>query len=293
MFRCIVCFVFALLFVQPGFSQEILSISFGGTLTRWDVSNDAITYREPGPSSGFAALAKLNDGRWFATRTESAQNTPSLFRVNPETGDLTLVGNLNTPQEALIALTGTADGKLLSYNSRFGAFAFYKIDPDTLATELVQIQPDSNPNSFFIGTLATAPDGRIFTWAGGSVMQNGQLRLYNSLFEIDIDQGVATEIGRINPVGSTSGMTLAFTDDGELYGFTDINGGSNNGPLEPNSIYQFDLDTGIPTRVRAGNGATLGSIRGAEFITIPEPSSLALILVAGVFATRRRCSHDR
>jgi hypothetical protein len=293
MSRCIVYFLLALLFVQPSFSQELISINFSGTLTRWDVSNDVITYREPGPSSGFAALAKLNDGRWFATRTIDAQNTASLFQVNPETGEVTFLANLGSAQNKLIAITGTADGKLLSYNSRFGAFAFYKLDPDTLATELVEIQPDSNPNSFFIGTLATAPNGRIFTWAGGSVMQNGQLRPYNSLFEIDINQGVATEIGRINPVGSTDGMTLAFTGDGELYGFTDINAGLNNGPLQPNSIYHFNLDTGIPTRVREGDGRMLGSIRGAEFITIPEPNSLALVLVVGVIASHGRRLHDR
>ncbi|MEM7627057.1 MAG: hypothetical protein AAF333_15785 [Planctomycetota bacterium] len=84
-------------------------------------------------------------------------------------------------------------------------------------------------------------------------------------------------------------MTLAFAADGRLFGFSEINGGLNNGPLALNTIYEFNLDTGIPTALRPGSRSLLSSIRGAEFVeAIPEPTTgLTALIVVGLMLARR------
>ena len=58
-----VLFVTICLTSLPAFGQGLISIGFGGTVVRWDVSDDSIIYSTLGPSSGFASLGRTSDDR--------------------------------------------------------------------------------------------------------------------------------------------------------------------------------------------------------------------------------------
>ena len=91
----------------PAFGQELVTVTFGGNFVRWDVSDDSIIYSTPGPSSGFAALGRTNDDRFFAYRGDFAGNTTSLFELDPVDGSTTLVGNFGSGDpDSIVGLAG-------------------------------------------------------------------------------------------------------------------------------------------------------------------------------------------
>lgn len=266
--------------------QDVLSIEFSGEVSRWSLANDSQIYQTPGPSDGFGGLAQLNDGRLLTVRTIYGGNSAALFELDPNTGTQTLIGNLGVDPTKIVALAGTADGKLLGFNSDIANPEYYEIDPITLQSEIITIQYSNGSTSAFLSSMATAPDGRIFGWVGGSAPGEG---VFNKLFEIDPTLETATEIGGFEHVGSTDSLTLAFTKSGQLFGFSEINGGSNNGSLVPDAIYEFDMNSGFPSFVRFGNGAYLSGISGALILEpIPEPSCLGLTVLLTLVCLNRR-----
>lgn len=95
-------------------------------------------------------------------------------------------------------------------------------------------------------------------------------------------------IGGYEQVRSGEGFgALAFTPDGRLFGLTEINAGANQGPLQPNSIYHLNLETGLPTWL--GQRSDLSFLRGGVFV--PEPGSalcLAMAMVSLLACRSRR-----
>lgn len=76
---------------------------------------------------------------------------------------------------------------------------------------------------------------------------------------------------------------MAFTPDGRLFGFTEINAGAG-GPLELNSVYELNLQTGLPTFV--AQRQELANVRGVVFL--PEPGAMAVLILIGAGALAHR-----
>ena len=262
--------------------QDLVSVRYRGSVARWDILTDQSDYHVSGPSSGFAAMAKLSNGQLISSRTTDSGNIPSLFAVNPATGNQTLIGTFTAGPTRLSALTATTDDQLLGWHVGLGTGDFYLVDPLTLQYQIVPITLSNGSTFHSTGSMATSPDGKIFAWTSGASASDG---VFSKLFEIDIDNGTATEIGGFEQLASSDSMVIAFASDGRLFGFSDVNGGSNNGPLVPYGIYEFDLLTGSPILLRTGDSEFLGSIRGAVFVSaIPEPAGLVLwvLIIWGV-----------
>ncbi len=67
---------------------------------------------------------------------------------------------------------------------------------------------------------------------------------------MDPAAGTATAIGGYDGLAASAAFqAMSFTPDGRLFGFTEINGGSNGSPLVANSIYELNLTTGMPTLI--------------------------------------------
>jgi hypothetical protein len=211
------------------------------------------------------AFDPLNGVLYGSTASKSGQ---SLLTINPASGLVTVVGPLNSGGGGTMAdLAFDASGSLYGISASGGA-NLYSIN---LATGQATKVGTSGQGFTAGGGLGISPTGVFYCVPEG-----------NNFGTINPTTGVYTFIGTSATPGgaNTSYASLAF-DGSTLYG---MNLGS------PTHLVTFDLATGAITDL----GASVPSIDGIAFSTIPEPSTLALLLGAGMTALlvckRRRAS---
>jgi len=256
-------------------SPELLTIGLNSTVRRMEIDPYSLTFTAPnGGPVAFTDMARMPDGRFLAYASNINGNTPGLWQVNPANGSISLLVQSADAPQSLTALTALPDGDLLAHGhietvgSSF-IYDFVRLDPDTLEFEYL---PNSAPSLGFYN-LATSPAGEVYVWSGGFENVSGEFLGHFTLGTIDPDTGVITDIG--GPEGLVTNSLTAFADmdftrDGRLFGFTDI----NSSPWTPQSVYEIDLETGIPTFV-SQPGSLFASLRGVAFL-VPEPSAALL-----------------
>jgi len=261
---------------------DIVTIS-ETTVTRWNFNTSNDIYQKDTGTRLFGDMTRTNDGRYLAYRTSySGGNTPALFEINPDTGISHMVVQSSTGASEVIALTTTLNGDLFACDNGLG---FIRINPNTLAYISVPIIAlNFSYRTMYSGGMATSPTGEIYAWAIGSSSTWG---IYSKLFKIDPNAGTALAIGGYDHLSlSQSFNAMAFTPDGRLFGFTEINAG---GPLVHNGIYQLNLQTGMPTLL--AQRSELVDVRGAVFV--PEPTSFLLLALSGVSFALYYCWQKR
>jgi hypothetical protein len=252
---------------------DILTIDFGGTVSRWNINSSVNIFSRSTGAQGFGDMARMNDGRCLAYRCApggSFTGPPALFEINPDTGASNLVVQSATGAKNVIALTTSPYGDLFAYDIDL---SFIRINPATLTYQTVPIRASNSATHLSTGGMATAPNGDIYAWASG--FASGVPGVFSKLFKIDLNAGTALAIGGYDGLSSSQSFNaMAFSPDGRLFGFTEINGGINGGPFVPNGIYELNLNTGMPTLL--GQRSVLAGSRGAVFV--PEPTTLCLVL---------------
>jgi len=252
---------------------------------RWNFNSSTDIYQKYVGTNNISDMTRSNDGRYLAYRTNYGGLTPALFEINPATGDSHMVVQSSAGAPKVVALTSTPDGYLFGCDNNLG---FVRINPSTLAYTVVPISAlNFSYDTLHSGGMATSAIGEIYAWASGWSSTWG---VYSKLLKIDINAGTALAIGGYDhlPI-SQSFNAMAFTPDGQLFGFTEINAGLNGGPFVPNGIYQLNLQTGMPTLL--GQRSELANVRGAVFV--PEPSTLLLLALSGVSLTLYYCWQKR
>jgi hypothetical protein len=238
------------------------------SIYRWNINASGTIYARSMGTSLFGDMARTNDGRYVAYRTTYGGYTPALFQVDPDTGAGTLLVQSYSAANKVVALAPMRNGLLLGCDSDLG---WISIDPATLAYTSLNI---SGPRGFRTGGMATSPQGEIYAWCSGSTSTG----IFSKLYRIDPMALTAEMIGGYDALpASNDFQAMAFTPDGRLFGFSEINGGINGGPLKPNGIYQLDLQTGMPALI--GQRQELADARGVVFV--PEPG-MTLIIATGL-----------
>ena len=249
---------------------------------RWDIDSPGVQYDRLVGSNLFGDMTRLADGRIVAYRTTYGGHIPALYEINPETGAVAVLVESAAGAGEVVALTTMPDGNLLGRDNTLG---FVRIDPATLAWSRVPLVGPYPTDSMFSGGMATSPGGQIYAWCSG--FGGPGTGVYSKLFRIDPVAGTATAIGGYENLSVSVAMeAMAFTPDGRLFGFTEINA-NPGGPLEPNSVYEFNLQTGLPTFVARRN-LELADVRGVVFLPEPGAAAAAILLGAATICRRGR-----
>jgi hypothetical protein len=252
---------------------RVLSIDFGGSkpgpVNRWDIDSEVVDFTTSAGAAGFADMTRDIHGRYLAYRTNYNGQLPALYQLDPHTGAADLLVESATAAPQVLSLTWLPDGDLFGWDPLLGLI---KIDPTTLAYTPVPI----TNKRFFAGDLATAADGTVYAY--GSVADDAP-QVSSKLYTVDLAAGTFSEIGGLT--GLSKGVTfndIAFAPDGRLIGISDISAPFDGGVLLANSVYEIDLQTGLPQFLASAVDEMASGMRGFEFV--PEPATAAYVWAA-------------
>jgi hypothetical protein len=172
--------------------------------------------------------------------TGSSTIAGSLYRINPSTGGIKLIGPIRVDGTVPIGVTGVADHPLTrvvygitAESSPNHPRSLVTIDVDSGAAKLVGDVGAAGTD------IAFAPDGNLFVW----------LRQTSQLGAVDLATGVARPIGSPGPPSETGGLTIGA--NGRAYlAATGATG----------SLDTIDTNTGAITKGPQLTGAPFGGI---------------------------------
>jgi hypothetical protein len=219
-----------------------------------------------------AALEFAPNGKLYMFTTSGAP-TPTLYELNPTTFAPTPIGPLNTDFVFEGGLAFSPDG-LNAYatnGTNSGTPKLLKLNLGTGAASVV-------------GTISGgAHDINGLAWRSSDNMLVGLDREGNRLVAINPTTAVSSLIATVTPtIGGVGGMTVL---NGVGYFNT---AAATASPAGSNELWQFNLATGAHTRI-GSLAPTISSGNGISGLAaIPEPGSLAVLLLVGVTALRRR-----
>lgn len=237
-------------------------------------------------TDGVEALEILPDGTFlFVSWGGSGPFSPNeLFRMNPVTGEVNLIGTIQDPNESeFIFVEGLAYGNGKLYGSADNDFDpigdhskyLIEIDPSTAEAKLIGAFGDAFQN---VEALAFAPDGTLY---GADI---GTDTTAPSLITIDLLTGQATLVATLPTDTLIAGMD--FAPDGTLYASTIPQRTVLPDGTLPSRLATVNILTGEITDI----GPIEGLVDGATFqynlvqglAVVPEPSSLALLGLGGL-----------
>jgi hypothetical protein len=261
--------------VARGATPDLVEMTLERIL-RWDIDSSGVNYNRTTGIYGFGDMTRLADGRIVAYHSPHGGEMPALYEIDPVTGAAALLVQSAAGAGDVVAMTPMAGGDLFG---RDNTLNFIRINPATLAWSPVPITGPYRTESMNTGGMATSPAGNIYAWCSGFDVGPG---VYAKLFRIDPVAGTATAIGGYEGL-SVGVEAMAFTPDGRLFGFTadEVRPGL---PLQSNSVYEFNLQTGLPTFVARRDELAL--VRGVVFL--PEPAATAVAILIGAAALGRR-----
>ena len=246
---------------RPVRAAELLGIDFNGVL--YDVAVPAGLATNPRPT-GIATASGIGFSPTGQLYVHDAA-TNHLFRVNHLTGESTQIGFLGIdvtegdlafhPQTGILYGAQTA-----------GADRLYTIDTTTGQATIIGTIIDSGD----ISALAFDADGSL--WALDTSFNQ-------SLYRLDPSTGSILSTIAIDGdyLGNTAGM--AFEPDTGLLWVA-----SNNLVNNANRFYQLSTESGLLRPM--GMTGLPGGLSGLQFI--PEPTTLSMLLMAGVALSLRR-----
>lgn len=249
--------------IHPG--GTMLGVSWGGSSYHVDVATGtAVELSRPGHF--FNAMAKDNFGNFYAS-----DNWNRIYSIDPITGAAQLRANISGfgNSESIRGMAYSNNGQLYAVsNTTFGDIArFFKIDLSTGDASLV-----GSTGMVGLQSLAVAPDNTFYSFQL-SGFGFGDL----GLVSIDPATGLATDINALDDESSSGMQSLAFGHAGDLYGMGQGGGGQG-------IIFRVDTTDGHLTQLAL---VPVG-LRGMEFLPIPEPRSLTLLLIASTALVSRR-----
>lgn len=212
----------------------------------------------------------------FASSGHATVNPGSLYKVNMNTGAVSLVGS-GTGFKAVPGLAFDYDGKLFGSADTIGGFdtdALISIDPDTGGGSLIGSFGSIGGNTVLgIDALAVDPITKVLYGASGFQFDGSP----GDIFNIDKGTGVATLLGTLSEFGTSSELPatlagLAFSPNGTLFGSL---GGVTGGPGDGRII---SVDLTSLTFSYLGDAAS-GSVADIAVNLVPEPGSITLLLI--------------
>jgi len=177
----------------------------------------------------------------------------NIYRVDPRSGESTLLGNGTVDWIAGLAFEPEGDERLLAVvngNTELQDDALYEIDPDSGGLGILgTIVPDTGSIVFFSGLAIDPTDGTIFASAAMNQdpFEDGQPLLGHVLLTIDSETRVATPLGDMG----TKIAGLATSPDGTLYAVT---GGKATPPLTGETLMTVDPADGTLTQLMPPTG---------------------------------------
>jgi hypothetical protein len=202
----------------------------------------------------------------------------TLFRFNPVSFELTLLGKIQTFEYLYEgAMAFAPDGRAYVIGSDFTT-SLLRLDTTTLATTRIGALGD---RQYDVNGMVWRSDGMLV----------GMDRVSNALITIDPATGAATQLAPLAPlVGTVGGLTIL---DGVGYLATGSALASTPGS---NELWRFDLFTGAHVRVGAFDPAATGATSGiGGLAAIPEPAVVggAVAALIGALGRERRARRFR
>jgi MYXO-CTERM domain-containing protein len=255
-------------------------------------------------------VARWNDGAWLVA-DRSEPGVWALVRVDPASGDRTIVSGCTDPQCAAVVGNGPAIGRLFGLAVEAGGAvavadgrAVYRIDPANGDRSVLSGCADAACSTLVGGgpgfgepvDLLAEPDGRLL------VSYRIEGSAFGAILRVDPATGDRTLVSGCEDPGCTSsrGSGPAFVD---LFGLAREAGGTlvaSDAALD--ALLRVDPATGDRTLVSgcgdggcalaAGSGPRLGEPVDLLVLPAPEPgapgAAAAALALAGLAARRRR-----
>jgi hypothetical protein len=215
-------------------------------------------FNQIGPSNpGFIGVATIGNTVFGDTVAGD------LYRIDPATGNVSLIGNSGGPTFSTFA--GTPGGTLYGIDI---TNSLYSIDPNTGSASLL--------GSTGLPSLANAVYANALTANANAIYYFLAINhsTTDELYTLNPTTGHATDIGPTGvPAGSLQGIGGAGFVSGQLFGFDFTPAGSD--------IYTIDTMTGAATFVASTHSFSL--FTGSSGL-VPEPASIVLTSIGLVAA---------
>jgi hypothetical protein len=199
----------------------------GDTVVKWNFSTTKDIFVKSTNLGSIYDITQTNDGRYLGFGKKKVGSNPAFFEINPSTGYCSLMSESSNGPNSVMGLVSTKTGDLFAWDLNLG---FIDINPSTFAYTPISIKSSGYSHLSATNAMAISPTGEIYTWAYG---YNSSTDYGSMLFKIDLDSRTANAIGGYEGLanGGIDISAMAFTPDGNLFGFTDIGGGINGGPF--------------------------------------------------------------
>ena len=245
------------------------------TLFAWDTYSEGLYSLDtaPPPTGTFIGggsptiIAEIELGGGVIYGADTSDNT-NLHLIDPGTGLITSTTTLRFPPEGNVLTSLEFVGSTLYAGlTTEGGGPTYLSSVDLGSGAVTTVGPTGFGSPF--GGLAYDGSTMYGISAGGSAAE---------LFTVDLGSGAATSVGQVTIGGSSFGGTTAleFGGDGVLYALPNMSTGIAG--------HLLSVDP------RSGDATDLGStgLDGLVALTVPEPSTLALLGLVALLGCARR-----
>jgi hypothetical protein len=229
------------------------------------ITTIGLTTTDFGPTA-FSGLAWTpNTNQFYSVRGDEGIDN-GLYRINPTNAVTTFLKDIGVP---LATITSRIDGVLFGFSADFtnNTNTLWRINPLTEMTA-TQIGAAGGLGTASLGALTFGGDGNLY-------MLNNTT---DQLFLVNTTTGTTTPVG--TGTGTTEMYGMVGDSNGAYYGFSATN----------RNIYNLNLSAGTATQgaqYTFGPANPLDLILGATAV-IPEPTTLALLLVGAPFLLAKR-----
>lgn len=186
----------------------------------------------------YYGIALASNGMLYCT----PHTAERVLKINPYTGETSLIGSTYTGNTKWIGITAHINGKLYCAPYANTTYGYLEIDPQTDTTRTIPIG-----GSRYGTGIAYHPNGKLYSFRRNN--QGNVATEFNQLFEFDPNAETVTLVGN-DDLSVSQGALLhgsILGRDNKIYAF----------PRSKRSIFRFDTVTGVTEQV--GNNDMLGN----------------------------------